>query len=246
MTNFKLAGLAGLVSLGMAGYLPASVFNVNIPSTSEIFSAGQAAPNDFMGTLPVAVTGFTPGPGNVLTFNSVTGSVSCGGGCTFVGPNGGTNQGGASTGTNISLTNSGLSPIQFTGREFFLVGVFLDNTVPSGAGPASIGDYGGGTITTTQASYSPVIDQTFFIGTGNNNGQQIFNVPATATRLFLGFADGVPLFNGQAGAYGDNLGSLTAILQITQTITATPEPGTVVLLAMGLAGLALGRRKQLR
>lgn len=247
MTNFKLTALAALLGVGIAGCLPATVLTVD--GKSEIFGAGQAAPPDFMGLLPPSFA-FTAGAGQTLTFNSVTGLVSCGGGCSNVGPNGGTNQGGPSTGTNIGLTGSGLSQIQFNGMEFFLVAVFLDNTTPSGAGPASIGTYGaGGTISATAASYSPLIGQTFYVGTGNNNGgigngQQIYNVPATATRLFLGFADGVPLFNGQAGAYGDNTGSLVANFQISSA-GAVPEPGTVALLAIGLAGLAFGRKRQL-
>jgi hypothetical protein len=133
----------------------------------------------------------------------------------------------------------------------FLVGVFLTGAPGSGVGlgsqVASIGDYGGGgALSATQGSYSPLVGQTFFIGdglTGTGSGAiQQFTVPTGATRLFLGFAD-ASSFVGQAGMYSDNTGNLTVNLQIVPG-GAVPEPGTIALFALGLAGLAIGRGKR--
>lgn len=259
MGGISKLSLAGLLGFGVAGCLSASVLNVTglvIPATAEIFSSGQAAPNDPEGALPISVTGFTAGAGNVMTITSVSGSVKACimVGCNSVGADGGNALNGA-PGTNLALTNSGLSSYQFTGNEMALVGVFLTNSVPSGAGPASMGDYGQGGLADS-ATFSPQIGQVFFIGDGltgtNNSGGTVqqFNVPLTATRLFLGFADGGRIFvgsdatmntQGQAGAYGDNVGSLTASLAIGNNLV--PEPGTITLMALGIAALAFGRKK---
>jgi hypothetical protein len=240
-TNLRRTGLAGLLSLSLGGYLSAGVLPVS--GKSEIFSAGQAAPFDG-GTLPPSF-GFIAGAGQTLTFSSVTGTVSCDGsaGCTSGGD--GVSMAGF-TGTNIGCTTCGIGSIQFIGRQFFLVGVFLDAaSVPSGANPSPLPGY-------TDASalgsiFSPGLNQVFFIGDGQGTGgTQTFNVPTTAARLFLGFADGAPLF-GSAGtlaipnSYADNTGSLTA----TFAISAVPEPGTMALFALGFAAIAVARKTQL-
>jgi len=123
--------------------------------------------------------------------------------------------------------------------------VFLGATLPPSQ-VASIGDYGtGAVVSPTQASYTPLLGQTFFVGdglTGTGSGTvQQWVVPTGATRLFLGFADAM-FFNGQAGAYNDNTGSLAVNLQIVPA-SAAPEPGTVAMMALGLAALAFGRKK---
>ena len=63
--------------------------------------------------------------------------------------------------------------------------------------------------------FNPLLAQVFFVGDGRGTGygQQTFYVPTGASRLFFGFADGVPEFGSPSGpvnpgAYGDNLGSL--------------------------------------
>jgi hypothetical protein len=115
--------------------------------------------------------------------------------------------------------------------------VFLNAIEPSGAAPASLA-YNLSTASLT--SYSPLLNQTFFIGdglTGTGSGSaQVFNVPTGATRLFFGFADS---FNGSTMTglpcyYGDNGGSLSV------TIAAVPASaclcGAVALLF--LAGIS--------
>jgi hypothetical protein len=97
-----------------------------------------------------------------------------------------------------------------------LVGVFLDDSLPtSTAAPADL-DFGPTGIGTSFTTLSPALKQAFFIGdglTGTGTGTtQTFVVPAGATRLFLGVSDGVGWFN--------NSGAFNA----TVTISAAPPP----------------------
>jgi hypothetical protein len=92
---------------------------------------------------------------------------------------------------------------------------------------------------TSQSSYSPLLNQVFFIGdglTGTGSGSvQQFVIPAGATRLFLGSSDG-------AGANYDNSGSFSVTVTDSgggSTPPATPAPGTGVLLLTGLVALAI-------
>src|SRR5438552_1229345 len=203
--NFRLTGFAALLSLGLGGSLSAAVLSV--ASTSEIYSAGQAASSGG-GTLPASFA-FTAGAGQTLTFSSVTGTVACGQGgmcASGIAPDGTSIAG--YTGTNIACTACGLSGIQFLGRQFFLVGAFLDAaSVPSGANPAALPGYTDASA--LGATFSPGLNQVFFIGDGQGaGGAQTFNIPTLAARLFLGFADGTPLFGSAGtpalpGAYAD-------------------------------------------
>jgi hypothetical protein len=133
--------------------------------------------------------------------------------------------------------------------NFFLVGVFLDSTTPTGSGPSVLSyNYGTvGSLNTTDPMFSPAIDQVFFIGdglTGTGTGaEQIFNVPPDATTLALGFADS---FDSVPSYYADNVGSLTATFAITTEPSSVPEPTSVFLLAGGflLAVIVCRRRSR--
>jgi hypothetical protein len=78
------------------------------------------------------------------------------------------------------------------------------------------------TIRDNFAELAPALAQTFFIGdgrTGSGSGDiQRFLVPEGATRLFLGYADGLNL--GRDGTvppccYGDNAGTITASFSVS-------------------------------
>jgi len=130
-------------------------------------------------------------------------------------------------------------------------------------------NYGGPPSSTTSnatdaPTFQPGLNQTFFIGDGTEgfNGQcpiggglfgptgtvqgnpctggqlQIIYAPTGANELFLGFADGAGLV-GAPGDYNDNLGSLN----VTLNLVSTPEPGTIMLMGLGLAACALLRKK---
>jgi hypothetical protein len=223
------------------------IFDVNlfpdtltIDATDDIYGAGQSTlpATIYPGTFPPSDT-FSADPNEILTFSSVTGMV----GCNFVITNG--PDGPCWPGVNTTVTSyGGLSGIDVDQNNMFLVGVFLDASEPSGPGPAVLSyNYGTpGSLSTSDPSFSPALDEVFFIGdglTGTGTGnQQIFNVPAGADRLYLGFADS---FDSVPSYYADNVGSLKATFEIT---TATPEPAYGFLITGGLiAGALLYRRK---
>lgn len=113
--------------------------------------------------------------------------------------------------------SGGLSGLFHATRHAFLAGVFLDDGDPTGQ-PAPV------RLTYNEASsalpsYSPLLRQTFFIGDGrdvnndalgaNAGNLQVFQVPAGATRLYLGLVDGLSVW-GRNQCYGDNLGAYRA------------------------------------
>ena len=177
-----------------------------IGANANIFGAGHAtAPGG--GSLP-PVFNIQPGSNRVLTFSSVTGSVSYNGGGNFNDPDGI----GSASDANVSSTG-GISGIINT-HAGFLTGIFLDNTEPMDPAPPVL-DFS--ILGTSFTSLSPALNQTFFIGdglTGDGSGSaQQFMVPAGATRLFLGFADACG-YHGSSGCYDDNLGSFTATFSV--------------------------------
>jgi hypothetical protein len=213
---------------------------LTVLGTNDIYGAGQSSlpATIFPGTFPPSAS-FAADPNEILTFSSVTGTV----GCNFVITNGPDGTCFPTVGTTVT-SYGGISGIDVANANMFLVGVFLDNAAPSGTGP-SVLDYNYGTpgsLGTSDPNFSPALDQVFFIGdglTGTGTGQeQTFHVPAGADRLYLGFADS---FDSVPSYYADNVGSLTATFEITET---TPEPRYGFLATAGLfLGIWLYRRK---
>lgn len=195
-----------------------------IDGKSVIYYPGDSATSSGLGGVAQPTFSLIAGTGRVLTFSSVTGQISFNGGGNLNDADGIGN----TNSTNILSANS-ISGISFPNRAGYLVGVFLNGS-PSGAAPASLAY---DAVTSSQTSYSPLIDQTFFIGdglTGDGVGSlQQFLVPDDATTLVLGFAD-APGYNGSPGSYGDNTGSFTASFAVSG---AAPEPGA---LALALSG----------
>src|SRR2546421_2781499 len=174
-----------------------------LTATSNIFAAGAVAGTsgtyDNSGTAPPSFA-FAAGGGS-LTFSGVTGNISCGQFClseasgpTSNGPDGAAYNRMETGATNIASMGTGILGITFNDREMFMVGVFLDNKVPSGAGPPNwVYDTN---FADNSTQISPGIGQVFYIGNGLTGGPnnplgltQTFFIPSTATRLFLGFAD---------------------------------------------------------
>jgi hypothetical protein len=179
-----------------------------VDGRSDIFSAGLAtADGQRHGVLPALVK-LPSDHALVVTFSRVVGKVGCGNGAAQSGPEGGGCGGGS---TDIESA-SGISGIVDHGSTQFLVGVFLAGP-PSGSGPTRL-DFSSGAQTHAFSTLRPQLAQAFYVGNGKSGGQQQqFFVPAGATVLALGIADGYS-FNGAPGYYDDNTGGFAATLAV--------------------------------
>lgn len=228
----------GMVSAANGGVIAA--FEVEVPGTANLFGAGHGvAPEPGGGgggSLPPLIELPAVQSGAYFSMSAVFGSVSCcsGAGGTFNGPDGGTSAGGS---TNIN-SFAGISGLTHSSRTMFLAGVFVNLSDPTSGAPTAPPrlDFSDGAD--NHSEYSPVVNQTFFIGDGlfdhdefRHLEAQKFYIPAGATHIALGFVDALN-FTGDPGWYGDNTGSFTAVLGVV------PAPGMAgLVMSAGLAGL---------
>lgn len=222
--------------------LAQSYSGVAISGTANIYGAGfgdAPAPGGGTGGIPpVSAAIGIPGPAKLM-FSSVTGQVQCSVSDPFNGPDGGTGAGGV---TNMNAFRD-ISGLFHGNRTMFLVGVFRDSNpgAPGGTPPGSLNFSDPENFLTL----SPQLNQLFFIGDGrtdNTNTVQTFFVPAGATVLYLGFADGFS-FTGFPGHYGDNSGQLLADF----AFTPVPEPAvSCLMIGAVVGGLLVYRRHQTR
>jgi hypothetical protein len=183
---------------------------VTVSGKANIFGAGLAvppSPGGGGGGLPPAVIELSrlQNPKRI-SFSNISGTVSgwaARGG--YTGPDGGRNWGGST----LIPAWRGISGARHDTATMYLVGVFLGpNGQPASAPPTlnlSNGNF--------SASSSPVLGQQFFVGDGKTGSGtlQVFYVPAGATRLYLGFAEGLEFRkNRLPGFYNDNGGVISA------------------------------------
>jgi hypothetical protein len=199
---------------------PRQVFSVTIPGTADIFGAGQAQPPSLKGNPGLGTGGGTLAPdvsfvatrGEVLTVPSVTGAVYCDSTMLLTAtPNGPC----ASNSAGTALDPVGpISGIVDSDSNDFLTGVFLSSAQPTGAPPASL-DFSSAANGAGYTMLSPRLGQTFFVGNGRTSSGTLHQiiVPAGATRLFLGIADG-SYFEGDPGYYDDDGGAYQASVDL--------------------------------
>ncbi len=247
MTNVakKIVNTLAAIGLGLAvtNVNPVKAAQLTISADSNIFGAGKTsapAPGGGTGGQLPPLYNFAAAAGQVLTFSNISGNVSYSGSPLVSNVSG---DGRAFlSGTNISSVG-GISGLRNDKAIGFLVGVFLNDSEPTGSGP-SVLDF---TNNTNFAELSPQLNQTFFIGdglTGSGVGDiQRFLVPEQSTRLFLGFVDGFSV-QGAAGYYNDNTGSLVANFDIQPAAESVPEPGTILGALACVAWGVTNKRKQ--
>jgi hypothetical protein len=194
-----------------------------ISAMFNIYGAGQSSPPDpggnGGGVLPPEFD--LPANASLLTFSSVTGVISLND--YFEGESNDPDSAGSSSNYGYPIGNfpalDGLSGITAPGLGW-LVGVFESDTPPTDPAPASL-DFT--TLGTDFGSLSPALNQVFFVGdglTGDGSGNiQQFQVPAGATQLYLGIADGNGASPQLVGSYVDNTGSFTASFTVLATGT---------------------------
>jgi hypothetical protein len=219
--------VAGLLVVSFAA-VPTFAVTLAVPGTSDPWLAGM--PDGSTASLidvapaqsPVLVTGFNLSLGIPLTF-SASGAVSNGGCCPFEGPDGGSIE------SHLTGAENGIANI--TAPINSLVGVFLDASQPNTSPAPATLDFT--SIGVSFTSLAPGLKQVFFIGdglTGTGSGTvQTVLIPDGATRLFLGTMDGFEWQN--------NIGAFTV------TVAAVPEPGTLLLFAVGLTAAGIVRRR---
>lgn len=223
----NLSRFVSIAALALAA--PAFADNLTVQATADIYTAGQAGlpstphPGGFAPSLS-----FLAGANPMVTFSVSTSSLACDFSVAF------TADGGCS-GSNTQISSiTGLSGITVNGSDMFLAGVFLDNLQPFAPAPADLqyNTVDPSSLTTGDVTFAPQIGQVFFIGdgfTGTGAGQaQVFAVPTSATRLYLGFTGngaGAPIFDAH------DTGSLSV------TFTPVMEPSTLSLLAGALLAL---------
>jgi hypothetical protein len=226
----KIVNTLAAIGLGLAvtNVNPVKAAQLTISGDSNIFGAGKTsapAPGGGAGGQLPPLYNFAAAAGQVLTFSNISGSVNfsassetstngIGDGRAFL------------SGTNI-LSYGGISGIRNDKAIAFLVGVFLNDSAPTGSGPSAL-DF---TNNTNFTQLSPQLNQTFFIGDGLRGSGvgdiQSFLVPEQATRLFLGFADGFNV-QGLPAYYNDNTGSVVANFDIQSAAEPVPEPCTIL------------------
>lgn len=220
-----LAGRTDLAIPPASAPWPGGMIRHNNPTPEEIV---ETLPPTLSVSAGDVIRALDPAVGGISFYNGF--------GTPYFGPDGG-----AGGTTNLSAFG-GISGFLSDGMGP-LVGVFLDGSVPSSGAPARLDFTSATGIGTDFLSITPDLGQIFFIGDGMTSANvfQEFIAPTGATRLALGIPDGFG-FSGGPGAYDDNDGAYRVRIGINE-VPAIPEPATLVLMGLGLAGISYRRFK---
>lgn len=225
-----LCAVAAGSALGLASAQAGTTVTVN--GQDDVYQANGPDGSD----------GLAPQTINVSALTSITFSVSAGRTVTV---NGGTYNDADGVGSLSGEFNTGANSISgiTTPTAGAIIGVFEGATLTTT--PAALNfDTGVGNTpgTTSFASLSPELQQAFFIGdglTGDGTGAtQTFYIPTGATTLYLGLADACG-YNGSPSCFFDNSGSFTVTANGSGMSAGVPEPGSWVLMLIGV-GVAGG------
>jgi len=168
------------------------------------------------------------------------------GGISFYNGFGGTVYGPDGNGVPGSSSISSFGGISgYLGTQGALVGLFLNDDIPSGVAPGRL-DFSSGGLGVDFLSLSPDLGQVFFIGNGVTSGNvfQEFIAPTGSTRFFVGITDAFG-FNGAPGAFDDNDGSYRITIGINEAplLNPVPIPAAAFMFLPALLGFISLRRK---
>ena len=238
--NITTADVISVTIDGSDAIFLAGRTDVVIPPASDPWNTGTflirhsgSTPEEIQETLPPV---FSVTAGDVIrALDPAVGGISFfnGFGAPFYGPGGN-----GLSGSDLTALG-GISG--YLGPQGPLVGVFLDDSIPSSGAPARL-DFTAGGLGIDFATLTPGLGQVFYIGDGKTTSGdfQTFIAPTNATRLALGIPDGFG-FVGAPGAYDDNDGSYSIRLGINE-IPDVPVPAAIWLFGSGLLCLlGLGR-----
>ncbi len=230
--SIRSFAFAAILAAGMAQSALAQSGATYVDSRCNIFGYGVStpAPSGGGGGMLAVVIPLAPGSGRTATFGA--------GGSAWWANSAGSN--GPDGGTMVSASNiNAVGPISgfAAPRCGELVGLFLAGDPTGMPAPANMSYPDAASL--MAASFSPQVQQVFFIGdglTGTGSGsQQVFSIPDGATTLVLGIADAFG-FAGNAGWYDDNTGGYEVGYNVV------PTPGSIAL--AGIGGLLVARRRR--
>jgi hypothetical protein len=204
-----LTALQLSLMLAVSAMAQGTLEQLPVSARMDIYRAGGY--DDGSNGIDPVVYRFLPKSGQVLIFSAVTGEWS--GETGYNGPDGVTGESEQQIITNPTGTFAGITTDGVWGA---MVGMFLGDGLPVVAPPplTFTANSTEGGIPTNFRSLTPQIGEVFFIGdglTGTGTGKyQLFRVPPTATRLFLGYLDSCTRPGPDApGCYSDNSGTLS-------------------------------------